>query len=431
MAWPSSPDPCGGNRNRRAACAAIASACLSLLACEADAPGPDGVRDHVRDSAGISIIQLRGEGQAPEATVTAASAAIGAAGESGDGAPFFHLVEDARRLGDGRIVVANRGTSEIIAIDSLGRRTGTIGRFGGGPGEFARLASIVITPGDTIVALDGAQRRVSRFAPDGTFLSDVSIRPPDGVASVGLAGAVGTTGPGAVVLWLQAQVTGGKLERLNQPHTVGEVPRILFVVDSTGRTVSVVGTFPGPEIYLGGFTTPSEGRVAANWGPAPFGIWTGFAVHNDRVFVLDAASNGFSLYTPDGRLLAIYRGTRLARAVTPGDRRLYLEALMKRHPAWSTTEEARSEYENIRYPESMPAFREVVVGTDGIVWIEPYELWNGAQRRFVGYDSTGLAVARLSLEYNDRIMEIGNGIVLLLNAEEDGVETIRVARYTF
>jgi hypothetical protein len=104
---------------------------------------------------------------------------------------------------------------------------------------------------------------------------------------------------------------------------------------------------------------------------------------------------------------------------------------MNRFPARAATEEAPAEYEQIQYPDSMPAFREAVVATDGVVWIEPYELWDGAQRHFVGYDSTGLAVARLSLEYNDRIMEIGNGTILLLNVAEDGVETIRVARYTF
>ncbi|MGH7505276.1 MAG: hypothetical protein ACRELX_06480 [Longimicrobiales bacterium] len=102
---------------------------------------------------------------------------------------------------------------------------------------------------------------------------------------------------------------------------------------------------------------------------------------------------------------------------------------MKRFPPW--LEERRTELELVEYPETMPAYRDAVVGSDGIVWIEPYASWGSERRLYVGYDSTGIAIGKLALDADDRVLHIGNGRAVLLDVAEDGVETIRLAWFRF
>ncbi|MGH7127411.1 MAG: hypothetical protein ACREIV_02495, partial [Planctomycetaceae bacterium] len=303
------------------------------------------------------------------------------------------------------------------------------GRQGNGPGEFVRLSSVLAVGGDTIAAFDGRLRRISLLTANGETVRDYVIQPPEHASVMGLAGAVGALEDGGVVIWLQTMPSEEEIARQNQPNIVGQVPLILFVVDSAGRTTSVIGEFPGVEMYAGSTLTPSGERVPANWGPAPFGDWTGFGVHNDNVYVFRARDGTVRVYSSAGQLRATYRLSLPVRSVTGADRRRHIDEWMKRFPPW--LEERRTELELVEYPETMPAYRDAVVGSDGIVWIEPYASWGSERRLYVGYDSTGLAIGKLALGADDRVLHIGNGRAVLLDVAEDGVETIRLAWFRF
>jgi hypothetical protein len=248
---------------------------------------------------------------------------------------------------------------------------------------------------------------------------------------MGLAGVVGALGEGRLVIWLQTRPSAEDIARLNQPHTVGQLPVILFAVDSDGRTSSVTGEFAGEEVYVGVIRTPSGTLEPANWGPAPFGSWTGFGVHDDEAYVFLGANREYRVYSPNGGLRAIYRGAWRTRQVTPDARQRHIDEWVSRFPNWGTPEERRREFELVEYPETMPAYRHALVGTDGNVWIEPYESWDGERRLYVGYDSTGLAIGKLTIDYEDRILEIGYGEALVLHVAEYGVETIQLNRIRF
>lgn len=98
---------------------------------------------------------------APEPVVT-----IGVV--EGDEAHQLYHVVGSVRLADGRVVVANGGSSELRFFDANGRFIRAVGGRGGGPGEFAWLTGLYGHGSDSLLAVDGAGR-LSVFDTAGTF----------------------------------------------------------------------------------------------------------------------------------------------------------------------------------------------------------------------------------------------------------------------
>ncbi|MCJ7629016.1 MAG: hypothetical protein MUO50_11595 [Longimicrobiales bacterium] len=82
---------------------------------------------------------------------------------------FFQRVAGATRLSDGRIVVADGGSSEISFYDSLGTHLETVGGEGEGPGEFRGVMQIQRLPGDTLLILS-YRPGLTWFSPEGDYL---------------------------------------------------------------------------------------------------------------------------------------------------------------------------------------------------------------------------------------------------------------------
>jgi hypothetical protein len=65
----------------------------------------------------------------------------------------------------GRIFLSDAMSAEVVWLDSAGTLRGRIGRSGDGPGEFRRVGSIQILPGDTLLVFDPEAQRVTLFDP--------------------------------------------------------------------------------------------------------------------------------------------------------------------------------------------------------------------------------------------------------------------------
>ena len=103
-------------------------------------PQTDGPQYGVRDSAGISIAEnprLAPDSRLGWRVGTEPLVSIG----TPEAVPDFqfHKVEDATRLADGRIAVANGGSMELLVFDATGQYLASWGGQGEGPGEFAGL----------------------------------------------------------------------------------------------------------------------------------------------------------------------------------------------------------------------------------------------------------------------------------------------------
>ncbi len=71
----------------------------------------------------------------------------------------------------GSIYVGDRQASTIYVFTAQGKLIDEIGQEGEGPGEFARLSTIRIGPGDTLYAFDSRAKRISAFEPTGHSLA--------------------------------------------------------------------------------------------------------------------------------------------------------------------------------------------------------------------------------------------------------------------
>jgi hypothetical protein len=91
----------------------------------------------------------------------------------------LHNAVASIRLTDGRIVVANSGSSQLLYFDSTGHFVRSAGGRGGGPGEFKWLTGVYAYGPDSILAVDGAGNRISVFDTNGVF---ARLAPADSIS---------------------------------------------------------------------------------------------------------------------------------------------------------------------------------------------------------------------------------------------------------
>lgn len=153
---------------------AAATLALVTSAC-AEVDAPPGWT--VTDSAGIEIVT--NSGGAPEWTLPRQPVlTVGTVDEEGPGQ--FYQVRDIELLPDGGLVVADQGSEELRFFGPDGSFRGRAGGRGSGPEEFRRLY-MVESFGDSLLAYDGGNDRLSVRLPDGGFVRSFRLEWFDGI----------------------------------------------------------------------------------------------------------------------------------------------------------------------------------------------------------------------------------------------------------
>ena len=102
-------------------------------------------------------------------------------------------IEDLDRMEDGRLVVLNRGSQELLVFGRDGEFLRSIGGRGEGPGEFMDPIELDFVAGDSIVVWDWELGRLVLFGPDGSHGRSVRLHPPVPVPT-GRVGVIGREG---------------------------------------------------------------------------------------------------------------------------------------------------------------------------------------------------------------------------------------------
>lgn len=89
----------------------------------------------------------------------------------------LHRVSGSGILPDGRIAIANSGTSNVIVVNRNGTIDRRFGQEGTGPGDFGGLDGLT-TFGDTIVTWDGLLHRITLWRPAGTVIRSELLPAP-------------------------------------------------------------------------------------------------------------------------------------------------------------------------------------------------------------------------------------------------------------
>jgi len=224
--------------------------------------GRDGANGGVatRDSAGVRVVEVRGTAgelgrrwgrqAVPEFTTAAAN--------GGEGIELFQ-VRGVHRYPDGRLLIANAGTGELLLLDPRGGPVRRYGRKGRGPGEFTMMAAMWPGAGDSVYVYDLQLARVTPFTPAGGFGSPVAL--PRGNAD-GFLGLAGRFADGAYLGSVMKGISGGT--------ATGVVADTMLVV----RVVPVRRSPPSPASRSA--ARGCTARRAARWSslsPSTPAVW--------------------------------------------------------------------------------------------------------------------------------------------------------------
>ena len=344
-----------------------------------------------------------------------------------DGRPEYtlHEVIGATRLQDGRLVVANRGSSELKIFDASGLHVRNLGGPGQGPGELRGILRLQRLAADTLLVLS-LWPGLTWYSAEGGYLRST---PLELVGSPNHPCRVGET-------WNWHLVPTGAVVRLLEDNTApafcGPTPDgvwrrsgLLGVPDFEGQTFDTIALLPASERVGGRF------RV--------FGHTVALAFGKGRVYAGDTESE---------TILALgMRGDTLATIPAPFEPRsipteIKDEGLLEvEQPDGSIR--LMPGYSD--YPEVYPRYGRLMVDEAGYLWImeypnalEPFHSWRltapvggvipseASSWRVLSPEGDAVAAIQIPPEFYP--LEIGTDYVLGVSRDDLGVETVSLHR---
>jgi len=318
------------------------------------------------DSAGVRVALAESPAwQAGEGWIVSPDPLVQIGTLDGSDETLLSDVVGATRLSDGRIVVADRATSDLRFFDPRGDFLFRVGGPGSGPGEFRRLSFVGRLEGDVVIAYDEGLRRIQVFDPAGSFVRTVAVEPseqtliPDQV--------IGILRPGLLAIRMldfSGEVPNG---------IVRWPPETVATVDLRSGSLHAVRAVPGAEASV-------ERRPGGGYrhGAYVFGKGTEVAAVGDRLAVLDTEEYAVHLMGQDGATDLVIRKDVEPTATTQADLDQYLEGRLAlvfpegSNPDSEDVERFRQVTRDLPNAATLPAARSVRLDAEGHVWVEPY-----------------------------------------------------------
>ena len=387
-----------------------------LSGCEPSVSPPAGMT--TRDSLGILIVenQAPAEIRAPWTLDTGSVIDIGS--QSADPSQEFSGFVIPVLLSDGRIVVANGGTSELRFFAPDGKWVKSVGRRGGGPGEFEDLGWLDVGAGDTLRTYDWSLRRLSVFSPEGDFVRPVSLHTGGELWS---PRPLGMLGDGRLIAQSQNAVT------IESKPGAGRDTVPLFALDLVQGVADSLGRFPGHEHLI------HTGKGSVSAGSLPFGKDLHVLVHGSRVYVGTADGPEVLVLGSDGKVERVVRWTAVSVPVTPADIEAFTEAGSRE---FGPGQEERRERFLLRlkqtpFPKWKPAYADLLAGPGGSLWVRRYsEPDQPVPVYFEVFDSTGRWLGGVRMPSGFDPARITVGAVVGTWRDENDVQHVRVYRLT-
>ncbi len=375
---------------------------LAALACQAEDSEAGALAAQVRDSATVRIIENPRPpdgsrlgwriGPEPEVSI----------GERDGGEPYqLYWVTDARRLPDGRIVVANASTSELRFYNAIGTHLATRGGRGEGPGEFENLQRIRPWPGDSIAAWYASRAAVSIFDSEGNHGRSFTMA-EHGEARWFRWRPMSTTRDGRVLVrWSWEEV-----------DTV-----VVQFRDGEGRLRSSLGTHPGFEPYI----APNGSLYGKIYERTPV-----LALWGSLVVIGTTSRYELKAFTHDGTLARIVRRDHEPRPVNDDDVEAYIAGL--RPMPGQSPQQIRRRYRSLPVAEHFPAFTSIIADAAGHLWVREYDFHDEERPAplWTVFDGQGQVLGFVETPKDLRIYEIGEDYILGRKEDELGVESVQL-----
>ena len=346
----------------------------------------------------------------------------------------LNQVDGAIVLSTGDVAVANNH-SEILVFGPQGDLRRTIGRSGGGPGEFRFLMTIVGLDRDRILTWDPAQARVTVFRPDGAL--DYTTT-PQGVDLARIrATFVGAFGDGSFVL----EDRSGSGAGLDVPNGLRKDTISYLLFAPSGALLRTVGTFIRPERYYSAgsgykrylldasvhavltkdllLVGESDALTLARFDSSGATRPT-LSLHRDPRPVTESDIEAGWREWADQRALA--KEQLMAQAAVMLDEAAVLD-LRKRIRA-EVDDELANARKTIEPATYLPAYKAIIVGSDGALWLEDYLSPTVEVGRWVLMDAEFSPVGWIELQPNETFLAAGPRVAVIVRKDALDVESI-------
>jgi len=392
------------------------------------------LQHEVHDSAGVRIVENRRPGVDSRLNWVAGAEPVLTIGTRDASDAFqFYRIRDATRLADGRFVVANGGSGQLLVFDANGRYLGSWGGRGEGPGEFQSLALVRPWGPDSLVAADSENGRISVFDLDGMHGRTKSLRgePSSFVRElVASAGREPEGGGSGLVVHVAVGVLpdGTLLTRDTGGYGAeglwrNEYAYTLMTPDGSSRLS--LGEFQGPEHY-------SESYMEGNLVHVmplrhPFGRTTLTTVWGDLAVIGRNETYEIRAYRSDGSLARVVRRDHELRSPTKSQQ----DAAFRDRFSGLADDDLETRMEvavNAPVAESFPAYSSLRGDALGHLWVAEFKLpdarYEGTQ--WTVFDAEGRALGLVETPAGFRVHEIGADYILGRTRDEFDVEYVQV-----
>jgi hypothetical protein len=381
--------------------------CLGLWALAAcDTPAPSAAPT-LRDSAGVTIVEIPTSVPTAEWSISDAVLAIGGL----DDRPEYQLYNAQRALwlDHGVLVVANAGSHEVRLYREDGTHLRTVGGRGGGPGEYEGMWGLARLPGDSLGVWDWRATRLTVYDRDGELGRSVAVVDAASLA----ARLIGTFPDGsfAVAAGLDPMTI---FARGGGPF---EVPVTLLKLGPDGVIVDSLGPYPGEERFI----DMGEGQFSIR--RTIYGRAQRIEVAAGRIHAGDDRTGEVRVYDAGGGLRRVIRRAFTPEPVTDADVRRYRETTLA---ATSERErEAQREFlDRLPAARTLPAFSDLFVDRLGRIWLMEFSRETEGPRTWTVLAADGTPSGRLLLPRRVAPVDAGADYLLAWSLDDLDVERI-------
>ena len=348
-------------------------------------------------------------------------------GVTGSGPLEWNGIGSALRLSSGEVVVADEGAREVRVVDARGGYLRTLIRRGHGPAELDQLDRMFVV-NDTVLVMEGSHA-VQVVVP-ASGVSKRTVLPSMAGHLRGVAVAA-MTGGALVVQLRKLDLNGGGRE----PTFLRDSLRfaMLRLSDSSWRFLAAVPDVPRYSVAAGVAPVYPIGFAPTAQVDGGIGVFCAGFTARYEVTCLDTA----------GRRVGGIRGSAApGRRVTEADKRAFrLTVAGLREDGTSKYggslgEHRRRVAEAARFADQYPAFAQLLVARDGLIWMREFAPDDGLSERRTRanrrpsewriWDLRGHEVATCTLPERFAPTDIGSDYVLGVARDEEDVEELRL-----
>ena len=306
---------------------------------------------------------------------------------------------------DGRLVVANTGTSEVRVFSTDGDLLHSFSRQGQGPGEHGFISGLWLAE-DTVIVFDGLGQKVSYWSLDGELRGEVRLSGErhDLVGRLENGQFVSTTADPHVSFAVGTSLEDSLSVALVDPHTGSSQP-----VARVPLQTRFAATLP-------------DGRTI--YTPLPLQPRLSIATGSNTIFLGYPSEPTVDQYAAGGTKLQTV-SLPLSRApLTPELRRAWQSSIEEGVSDEEKPFMARY-LESLPYPDLMPAFDRLMVGGPDRLWVRHFAV--------PGQDSVtwslvegGSEIVQLRALATTEFLAANAGRIIASQPREDGAEQILV-----